>query len=57
MEQDKDKITFKEDYHSSNGHGQLSYKQYYINDKKVSYEQWIKYNRNIKLNSIWDKIK
>ena len=102
MEQTKDKITFKEEYYSSNGqlrykhqylndkqngeqlryfdngklryryqylngklHGeQLSYnfdgqkyKNYYINGKLVSYEEWIKYNRDQKLQSIWEKIK
>ena len=37
--------------------GELDYKFYYINGKKVSYEEWIKYNRNQKLNTIWNKIK
>ena len=37
--------------------GELSYKVYYINGKLVSYEEWVKYNRNLKLNSIWEKIK
>ena len=37
--------------------GELSYKLYYINGDEVSYEEWVKYNRNLKLNSIWNKIK
>ena len=37
--------------------GKLWYKDYYINDNYVSYEEWIKYNRNEKLQSIWNKIK
>ena len=102
MEQNQDKITFKEGYwdngqlkykhqylngkehgeqlaYHSNGqlhykwqyldgkehgeqsiyglNGELYYKSYYINDNYVSYEEWIKYNRNQKLNSIWNKIK
>ena len=103
MEQNKDKITFEEEYwgngqlkykyqylngeyhgeqlgyHHSNGKlnykqqflngdkhgehigyfsdGQLMYKYYYINGDEVSYEEWIKYKRNEKLQRIWDKIK
>ena len=37
--------------------GRISYKFYYINDNKVSYGEWVKYNRNLKLNSIWENIK
>tara|TARA_B110000858_G_C17432295_1_gene305986 strand:+ start:31 stop:273 length:243 start_codon:yes stop_codon:yes gene_type:complete len=42
---------------SYNFDGKLSYKHYYINGNYASYEEWIKYKRNEKLNSIWNKIK
>ena len=38
-------------------YGELWYKNYYINGEGVSQEEWIKYNRNLKLNTIWNKIK
>ena len=41
-------------YHSN---GQLSNKHYYINGNYVSQDKWIKYNRDQKLQSIWNKIK
>ena len=37
--------------------GELLYKIYYINGKLVSKDKWIKYNRDQKLQSIWNKIK
>ena len=37
--------------------GALKHKYYYINGDGVSYEEWIKYKRNEKLQSIWEKIK
>ena len=59
------KLSDKEQFVNGKRHGeQLSYwshielyKSYYINDYQVPYEEWIKYNRNIKLQSIWEKIK
>ena len=37
--------------------GELLYKDYYINGDEISYEEWIKYKRDIKLQRIWNKIK
>ena len=37
--------------------GKLWYKEYYINGDEVSQGEWIKYNRNVKLNVIWNKVK
>ena len=60
------KLLYKQQFLNGLKHGeQISYnytdsglhKEYYINDKLVSYEEWIKYKRNQKLQSIWNKIK
>jgi antitoxin component YwqK of YwqJK toxin-antitoxin module len=46
-------IAYKQNYINGQLHGeqlwQINYKDYYINDKLVSKEEWIAYERNLKM--------